>query len=191
MDDRSFRLGDRGRYVAARTAFGIRPIFGPSVRIHCMNDDILYTENAVLAKLMFEARQRLLFQYLLTVGSLAIAWRLLQDPNQATSVVAPFVWLIGFVVTPVFWAMDYVHAKVLKRCWWVGADLETQKNGIYSAINKYYEAPPLRTNGKRLRDIMNLTHTWILAVFFFMMAAGFAFLFYYDLCYGIVAKLNQ
>ena len=139
-------------------------------------DQDFYDKTLDVAKMIYEARQKLIWQYFFVIGAIFLAY-----PNYGNH--AGF-WLAAALFSLTCLLLDAVNGKGLGVCWDVGQGLEKCRGigeGVFSRIDGYYKKPWHQRS---------MTQTKILAFFFCSMTIIFTGLFVYDLN-GHILGTNQ
>jgi len=135
--------------------------------INKLNTEIMekkdvYNEIGINYRYFLDWRHKLLAGYLVSVAGLAVgfSWSL---TNSDTKPISWIILILGFVVSLVFWGLDYRNRDLYHICQRAGAKMEDIENikdgqGIYTALEG--------SNSK-------ISHSRVLDIMFFIATIGF------------------
>ncbi len=119
----------------------------------------VYNEIGTNYRYFLDWRHKLLAGYLVSVAGLAVgfSWSL---TNNDTKPISWIILILGFIVSLVFWGLDYRNRDLYHICQRAGAKMEEIENfkdgqGIYSAL----EESRSKVSHSRVLDLMFLIST--------------------------------
>lgn len=114
----------------------------------------VYNEIGTNYRYFLDWRHKLLAGYLVTVAGLAVgfSWSL---TNSDTKQISWIILIVGFIITLVFWGLDYRNRDLYHMCQRAGAKLEKNEGikdgwGIYTAL----EESKSKVSHSRVLDLM-------------------------------------